>query len=58
MREIILDEAKCAEALIAGNDVLDDTRSTLSLIARYDMQAVGMDAGSTSAHLHDYADKH
>ena len=58
MREIILDEAKCAEALLAEHDVLDDTRSTLSLIARYDAQVSRMDLDDTIAHLHDYANKH
>ncbi len=57
MRDIVLDEVEKAKRLIDRVETLDDTRYTLSLIARYDMQIAGMDMDATCTHLWDYADR-
>lgn len=57
MRDIVLDEVEKAKYLIDHGETLDDTRYTLSLIARYDTQIAGMDMEATSAHLWDYTDR-
>lgn len=57
MRDIILNEAVCAERLLANNETLEDVKSTLSLLARYCVQVLELDTNTTKQLLRDFADK-
>lgn len=51
MRDIILNESTVAAGLLAGTTKVEDVRSAASLIARYDIQAVGLDTDTTKWHV-------
>ena len=50
MRDIILNEAAKASDLLAGKAKMEDVRSAISLIARYDIQAAGIKPESAAGH--------
>lgn len=51
MRDIILNETAKAASLLAGETTVEDVKVAISLIARYDIQAAGIDAETTKQHL-------
>lgn len=51
MRDIILNETTKAAALLAGATKVEDVRAAISLLARYDIQAAGIDKTAARAHL-------
>lgn len=57
MRDIVMNEASKAAALISGQAKVDDVRSAISLIARYDIQAAQIDALTTKAHINQLLPK-
>lgn len=57
MRDIILNEAACAERLLANNETLEDVKSTLSLLARYCAQILELDTEASQQLLREFADK-
>lgn len=55
MKDIILNEAAKASELLANCVGLEDLKASISLMARYDVQAVGLGEDETVAHVADYA---
>lgn len=51
MKDIILNETTKAAALLMGSTTMEDVRAATSLLARYDVQAAGIDKASARAHL-------
>ena len=51
MRDIILNEVSKASALLSGDTKVDDVKVAISLIARYDVQAAGIDKDTAAAHV-------
>lgn len=57
MKDIILNEAARASELLADCAGLEDLKASISLMARYDVQAVGLSDDETVSHVADYAKK-
>lgn len=57
MRDIILNEVSKASALLSGDTKVDDVKVAISLIARYDVQAAGIDKVDAGAHVRQVARK-
>lgn len=51
MRDIILNELSKASALLVGNAKVEDVKTAVSLIARYDVQAAGIDKDTAASHV-------
>lgn len=51
MRDIILNEVSKASALLAGDTKVEDVRTAISLIIRYDVQAAGIDKDVAADHV-------
>lgn len=51
MRDIILNETTKAAALLTGAAKVEDVRAAISLLARYDIQAAGIDKPAARSHL-------
>lgn len=51
MRDIVLNEKKTAAALLAMEAKVEDVRTAISLVARYDIQAANIDPETTAAHV-------
>lgn len=51
MRDIVLNEPRTAAALLAGEANIEDIRTAISLVARYDIQAAKIDPETAAAHV-------
>lgn len=57
MKDIILNEVSKASALLAGETKVEDVKTAISLIARYDVQAAGIDKDTAAGHVRQVAKK-
>lgn len=51
MKDIILNEVTKAAAILAGTAKIDDVKTAISLLVRYDVQAAGIDAETAKGHV-------
>lgn len=55
MKDIVLNEVARGAELLSSCGRLDDLRASISLVARYDVQAAGVEAAEAVRHVTDYA---
>ena len=55
MKDIVLNEAARGAELLSACSRLDDLRASISLVARYDVQAAGVDIAEAIVHVSEYA---